>query len=183
MRFDLHNSFHEAIKFEGKPINMNLFRQLVLLKRMPVLLIILSLFSCARIDVYEKNTSIQDQKWNYSQKPEFQFIISDTSVNYQLFVVLRHTDAYPFNNIWLNVGMQAPGDTMRYQRMELTLGNDAQGWEGTGMNDIWEVRKPITPGSVKLAKTGMYHFSLAQIMRQNPLPAILSAGIRVERVP
>jgi hypothetical protein len=50
------------------------------------------------------------------------------------------------------------------------------------MDDIWEVRKPVTKGPVKFGKTGTYTFSLAQVMRENPLPNIMNAGIRVQRV-
>ena len=138
--------------------------------------------SCKRLDVYEKNIAIPNYQWKSDYKPNFQFIISDTSEPYQIYVVLRHTDAYAFNNVWLNVGMQSPGDTLRQQKLEVILGNDAVGWEGTGMNDIWEVRKAITNGPIRLKKTGVYNFSIAQIMRQNPLTEMLSVGVRVERV-
>lgn len=142
----------------------------------------LLLAACNTLDIYEKNTTIPKQEWQYSLKPSFDFTITDTTSLYNIFIVLRHTDAYKYNNIWLNVGSKFPNDTMRYQRIELTLGSDANGWEGTGMNDIWEVRKPITKGPVKLSKTGNYTFTLAQVMREDPLPHVMNAGIRVEKV-
>jgi gliding motility-associated lipoprotein GldH len=98
-----------------------------------------------------------------------------------VFIVLRHTDAYRYNNLWLNVGTQAPGDKTRFNKFELVLGTDATGWQGTGMDDIWEVRKLITNGPVRFNKAGNYRFTLAQIMRENPLPNIMSVGIRVEK--
>lgn len=140
-------------------------------------------FSCKQIDVFEKNSVVPDYKWAYSWKPSFEFDISDTSKNYQVYIVLRHTDAYPYNNIWLNIGTQFPGDSsIKNQRLELGLGSDAQGWEGTGMDDIWEIRKAISPGPIPFNKPGAYTFTVAQIMRVNPLPNILSVGIRVEKV-
>jgi gliding motility-associated lipoprotein GldH len=99
-----------------------------------------------------------------------------------LYIVLRHTDAYRYNNIWLNVGTQSPGDTTRYQKFDLQLGTDATGWEGTGMDDIWEVRKLITNGPVRFNKAGNYKFTIAHIMRENPLPNIMNIGLRVEKV-
>ncbi|MEO5889986.1 MAG: gliding motility lipoprotein GldH [Ferruginibacter sp.] len=140
------------------------------------------LTSCDKIEVFEKNTGIPDHQWQYSLQPAFDFAISDTISQYNLYVVLRHTDAYRYNNIWLNIGSQAPADTMRHQLFELQLGTDATGWEGMGMDDIWEVRKSITKGPFKFNKTGNYKFSIAQVMRENPLPAILSVGVRVEKV-
>jgi len=138
--------------------------------------------SCTKLDVYEKNTTIPQYKWQYSLKPTFEFTIEDTTSLYMIYVALRHTDAYKYNNIWLNIGTQFPGDTTRYQRFELALGNDVSGWEGAGMDDIWEIRKPITRGPVKLSRKGLYKFSVAQIMRENPLEHVVSVGVRVEKV-
>ena len=92
--------------------------------------------SCCQIDVYEKHTVIPRQSWNSKFTATGNFNIADTVSSYYLFIVLRHTDAYNFNNIWLNVGLQAPGDTMYTQKVNLSLGSDANGWEGTGTSDI-----------------------------------------------
>jgi gliding motility-associated lipoprotein GldH len=144
--------------------------------------ICLGLGSCNKVDVFEKNTAIPGHKWAYNFKPVADFTITDTSSLYNLYVVLRHTDAYGYNNIWLNIGSQSPADTMRYQRFDLQLATDARGWEGAGMDDIWEIRKSVTNGPFKFNKTGVYKFSVAQVMRENPLPEIMNVGIRVEKV-
>ena len=137
--------------------------------------------ACERLDVFEKDKAITNNQWPYGLKPSFDFTISDTAALYNVYIVLRHTDAYRYNNIWLNIGTQAPKDTVRYQKFELQLGSDAKGWEGTGMDDIWELRKPVTNGPVKFNRPGNYHFTVAQIMRENPLPNIMSIGVRVEK--
>jgi gliding motility-associated lipoprotein GldH len=140
------------------------------------------LTACTQLDVFEKSKPIPNNQWQYSFQPAFDFLIKDTTARYNVFIVLRHTDAYRYNNIWLNVGTQSPKDSIRYQKFELQLGTDAQGWEGTGMDNIWELRKLITNGPVKFNKAGNYHFAVAQIMRENPLPNIMDVGIRVEKV-
>ena len=127
-------------------------------------------------------TQIPLQSWFYNNKPSFTFTITDTSASYNIYIVLRHTDAYTYNNLWLALSSQAPGDTIRSQNINLELGNDTKGWEGTGMDDIFEIRKNITPGPVPFKKAGNYTFTIAQIMRENPLVHILNVGIRVEKV-
>ena len=136
-------------------------------------------YSCNKLDVFEKDTTIPQYEWSSTFRPSFDFDIIDTTSTYRLYIVLRHTDAYRYNNIWLNIGSKFPGDTMSYQKLELGLGNDATGWEGSGMDDIWEVRKPIAKGAFKIGK---YTFSIAQIMRENPLPNIMSIGMRMEKM-
>ena len=108
------------------------------------------------------------------------FNISDTNSYYNLSLVVRHTDAYVYNNIWLNVGLQSPGDSMYFQKIDFTLGDDAAGWEGAGMNDIWEVRK-LLKAHTRFKKNGEYQFRILQIMRDDPLKNIMSVGLRVEK--
>jgi gliding motility-associated lipoprotein GldH len=164
-------------------VKRTLYRSIVNYPTLILLTVItLCLSACGQTEVFEKNKAIPKYKWQYDLRPTFEFNITDTSTLYNLYVVLRHTDAYGYNNIWLNIGTQSPGDSMRYQRFDLQLGNDATGWEGTGMDDIWEVRKAITRGPTKFNKAGTYKFSVAQIMRENPLDNIISVGIRVERI-
>jgi len=49
------------------------------------------------------------------------------------------------------------------------------------MDDIFDHRIRITKSPQKL-KAGKYTFKLKQIMREDPLPAILNTGIRIEKV-
>ncbi len=134
--------------------------------------------ACTQIELFEKNTLIPNLKWQNNFDATGTFNITDTSSLYNVFIVLRHTDAYQYNNIWLNVALQASGDSVNMQKINLSLGSDAQGWEGIGMNDIWEVRKLIA--RVPLKK-GDYNFSIGQIMRDNPLQHIMSVGLRLKK--
>ena len=142
---------------------------------------LLFFISCRQIDVFEKNTTIPHYKWDNAYKAEGSFIISDTMSAYNIFIVLRHLDAYKYNNIWLNVGLQSPGDTMYFQKINLSLGSDANGWEGTGMNDIWEIRKLINGQPRRFIKKGAYKFSISHVMRDNPLANIMSVGLRIDK--
>lgn len=137
--------------------------------------------SCTQLDTFEKNTSIPKYEWHTGFKVKGSFSITDTTVKYNTYIVLRHTDAYKYNNIWLNIGIQAPGDSMHYQKLDMQLGSDATGWSGNGMNDIWEIRQLLPVTSIKYDKTGSYNFSITQVMRDDPLPAVMSAGIRIEK--
>ncbi len=141
----------------------------------------LLLFSCTQVSVFEKNTTIPHYEWTNNFNATGTFVISDTLAAYNIYIVMRHTDAYKYNNIWLNVGLQSPADSMYFQKLDLTLGNDISGWEGSGMNDIWEVRKLLNGQPRRFRKNGEYKFSIAQIMRDNPLKNVMSIGLRVQK--
>lgn len=147
-----------------------------------VLVFISSITACETIDVFEKNVSIPNHEWSNAFKPEIAFEITDTTSFYNIYVVLRHTDAYRYKNIWMNIYTQVPGDTLLEQRFDLLLATDDKGWLGSGMDDIFEHRVRITSEPQKLSKPGLYKFRLEQIMREEPLKYVMNAGIRVEKV-
>ncbi|MEO5683383.1 MAG: gliding motility lipoprotein GldH [Chitinophagaceae bacterium] len=133
------------------------------------------------IGVFEKDIAFKKQEWQGINKPSFNFTIADTAAAYNIYLVLRHTDAYGFNNIWMKVTRKGP-DTTYTQQVDLRLATNGQGWLGTGMDDIWEHRIPITQGAARFRRSGAYEFTLEQVMRQDPLLHVLNAGIRIEKV-
>ena len=158
---------------------MNRFQKITSLIAIAVYM--LQVTACNSIGVFEKNTAFKKQEWASSNKPSFTFNITDTLAAYNIFLVLRHTDAYGFNNIWMKVSRKGP-DTTYSQQVDLRLATNSQGWLGTGMDDVWEHRIPITEGAARFRRSGDYEFTLEQVMRQDPLLHVLNAGIRVEKV-
>lgn len=140
---------------------------------------LLILVSCDRNRVYEKNITIPKYIWDSKVKPSFTVEIKDTSVLYNLYVNVRHAEIYPYQNIWLLVGTQFPDSTGASKRIEIMLANEEGKWFGEGLGDIWDYRSLIQENAY-FNKPGTYVFSLEQNMRQDPLPGIMSVGIRIE---
>jgi gliding motility-associated lipoprotein GldH len=149
------------------------------------LLVLLTFFlftSCTWTEgVFEKNLDFKDHEWPSSVKPEISFDITDTVSLYNIYIVIRHTDAYHFNNMYVRAIVQEPGEKQgRSGDYDLQLATNAKGWIGTAMDDIYDTRLLIQPGT-KFRKSGTYHITLEQLMREDPLKNVLSAGLRVER--
>jgi gliding motility-associated lipoprotein GldH len=142
----------------------------------------LFMVSCQKMDLFEKTVAIPKQAWSSTFKPEFRFNIKDTTVPYRVFITLRHTDRYNYNNIWVNLLTKSPGDTIRQVQYELPLASK-QGWLGAGMGDIYDHRIAITPQDQDLyfRRSGEYVFTLEQVMREDPLQNVLDIGIRLEK--
>lgn len=150
------------------------------LKNFILLLVVAMMASCNTIDIYERTKLFATQNWKAADKPTFIFEIKDTTSLYNIYIVFRHTDAYNYNNLWLNVTTIPPGDTATVRQLDLRLADNKNGWLGSGMDDIFEHRIKITRGPVTL-KQGKYSFTLQHIMREEPLQHVLNAGIRVEK--
>jgi gliding motility-associated lipoprotein GldH len=131
--------------------------------------------------VFEKSQAFDNQEWPSSVKPEIAFEISDTNALYNIYIVLRHTDAYHFNNMYIRATVKEPGAGQgRTGDYDLQLATNGKGWIGTAMDDIYDARLLIQP-KTRLRKMGTYHISLEQLMREDPLKSVLSVGMRIER--
>jgi gliding motility-associated lipoprotein GldH len=136
-------------------------------------------------DVFEKDVPLPSQQWESSFRPTIRFTIKDqdTAYRYNIYLVLRHTDAYNYNNIWIRGTVKEPGDTaVRSERYNLSLATNKNGWTGSGMDDIFEHRIQIQQ-QTKFKQPGTYSFTLEQIMREDPLKHVLNVGVRIEKVP
>jgi len=156
---------------------MKLLRTAILLVSCAVCLV-----ACTTADLYERTVPLPDHEWKSSYKPEFNFIINDTASLYQVYLVIRHTEKYNYNNIWVNYYIQAPGDTLHKETREFQLATNERGWLGTGMDDIYEHRIKLAPYADKVKRAGNYKFILENIMREDPLKHVLNVGIRIEKL-
>jgi gliding motility-associated lipoprotein GldH len=138
------------------------------------------LSSCTTVDLYEKTVSLPGHEWRSDYKPEFSFTITDTISLYEAFFVVRHTEKYNYNNIWVNLYSQPPGDTLHKAQFELQLATNEKGWLASGMDDIYEHRIRLTPP--RRLKSGTYKLMLENIMREDPLKEVLNVGVRIEKV-
>src|SRR6476661_8897945 len=137
----------------------------------------LQLFSCTQIDLYEKVVPVPAHQWRSPFKPQFTFQIKDTTVPYQLYLLLRHNNKYRYNNIWVNLWAKGPDDTLQKLALELPLASK-EGWLGTGMDDIFEHRIRVgeeagrfsffQPGGngFHFTKRGEYPFMVEQFLRE-----------------
>lgn len=140
------------------------------------------LFSCTSTDLYEKVVPVPKHQWQSRFKPAFTFNVKDTGSPYQLYLIVRHTNSYKYNNVWVNLSAKGPADTARRFTLELPLANK-EGWLGAGMDDVFEHRIAfvLDPQKFSFSRSGAYTFTLEQIMREDPLPAIMNVGLRLER--
>lgn len=135
--------------------------------------------------VFQQQEAIPETRWNSAFKPVFYFDISDSLATYNLFFLIRHTQAYPFSNIWLRFSIKGPQDTVGInQQIEIPLAQENGQWYGRNMNEIWEQRMPIATRkgpNILFPKPGRYKIQLEHLMRTNPLPEVMNIGLRVEK--
>jgi len=157
------------------------------LRRMLALPVLLLMLSCGQSDLFEKTASVPRQAWSSSFKPSFTFDITDTAAGYNVFLVLRHTDQYSFNNIWLKITVKIPGQPEAKTFMtQLVLATNEKGWLATGMDDIYEhladLKNTLVENDISFRRKGRYEFTIEQVMREDPLKHVMNVGLRVETI-
>jgi gliding motility-associated lipoprotein GldH len=147
--------------------------------------ILLSIFfvlsSCETKQLFEQSTIYPNHNWPAKQATKYQFNVTDTAAFYKVFFVIRHHNAYHYKNIWLDIIMKSPNNSITKQVANLNLADDAKGWLGSGMDDIYDQRIQIGTTPFHFTK-GLNEISIQHTMREDPLENILSTGIRVEKI-
>jgi gliding motility-associated lipoprotein GldH len=138
---------------------------------------------CTSSPYYQQEAPVPQNAWNYDFKPTFKFDITDTTSLYNIFFLIRHTEAYRYSNIWIWIYTKRPGDSVfQKSRINIPLAEASGQWLGRGMGEIWEQRLPISLADpLMLKRKGTYEIRLEQNMRVNPLPDVLHVGLRVEK--
>jgi gliding motility-associated lipoprotein GldH len=146
----------------------------------------LTLSACiVKSPYYQKQVGIPGTQWSSKFQPKFSIDIPDTNHNYITYLLIRHTDDYPYSNIWINMKIKAPGEPSfdTTIKIEKQLADASGKWLAKGMGNIREHKIPLSFKEIPpFTKAGNYIIQLEQIMRNDPLPCVLNVGMCVEKV-
>lgn len=154
----------------------------MLIRLFQIIILALIFSACRETGLYEKVHFMKGNAWSANQQPEFVFEVKDTVSKYQVYFLIRHGDAYEFNNIWIKLNSKLPGDSVdRKDRFDISLATQNK-WLGSGMDDIFDHRVLLYREPVKFSKTGQYTISIGHDMRVEPLDHVYNVGLRIEKV-
>ncbi|MGE9311471.1 gliding motility lipoprotein GldH [Niabella sp. CJ426] len=142
-------------------------------------LVISFAFSCKHINVYEKQVDLPRHEWKKNQNAVIRFDIDD-STSHQLYLVVRHTQQYPFNKLLVRLLIQDTAKrTIGSMHINAPLTNSDGTWAGTSMDDIYYSRIRINPPF--FLRPGSYRFVLQHAMKEETVPYILNVGIALNQ--
>jgi gliding motility-associated lipoprotein GldH len=146
--------------------------------------IIVAMFvSCDEQRVYEKNTDFDSRHWLVSEKPSFEFEITDSVESYNLYCNVRNSLDYPFARIFITYYLHdSTGALMEKDMVTQLLFDEKTGepFGESGLGDLYDHRVLLKKGQ-KFPSRGKYSVSFEQYMRKDTLDGVLAVGLRVER--
>jgi len=130
--------------------------------------------------VMEKNEQIQDYKWSYDSSKVFTAEIADTLQHYNLYVNVRHSFQFDWRNVWVKIQTVFPDGKSFERRVNLVLSAPDGHWFGDCLGDNCDMQIAIQQNAI-FPQKGKYTFKISQDMRINPVTAIKSVGMRIEK--
>ncbi len=138
-------------------------------------------FSCNKNVVFSEYKKLPEEGWRISNKLSYDVTIDDNSKYHNVFLTVRHADAYPYSNLFLFLTTTYPDGKISTDTLECILANKKGEWQGDGAGDLWD-NKILLKKNLRFPQNGKYTFTFEQGMRSDPLPMILDFGMVVEKV-
>lgn len=127
-----------------------------------------------------------DGYWGSDEIAEFTLPQLDSLKTYNLFLNIRNTNDYNFNNIFLIVSMDFPHGKSIVDTLEYRMANPDGSWMGRGIGSMKE-NKLWYKENVQFFEEGEYTIRMRQAMRNNgevegvrKLEGITDIGFTVE---
>lgn len=109
--------------------------------------------ACLRdTDSHSEWQTLPAEGWAYGDTIVFNADSADTLHARDIIISLRHTDAYPYANIWLEIAYRS-GDTTIADSVDITIADQFGRWTGSGngasmqLTDTIQTRFAVSPGS------------------------------------
>lgn len=131
------------------------------------------LTSCSKGVVYSRFYPIESAEWSIDSIAHFDFCIDDAAAAYQMLIYVRHTERYPYQNMWLFVGDTVPTDTV-----EFYLADDRGQWLGDSHHGFIEM-PVLLEEQYHFPDTGMYHLFIQHGMRDSVLRGVADVGLEI----
>ena len=153
-----------------------------------ILLVPFVFVSCDSNSVFDTYKSVPNQ-WHKDSIVSFKVNPSDSINAYNLFVTLRNTNDYKFNNLFLIVGMNFPNGKVIKDTLEYKMAKPNGELLGSGFSDVKE-NKLWYKEQVVFEESGEYTVYIQHAMRENgkvngviDLEGITDIGFRIESIP
>ena len=150
-----------------------------------LVLVVILFFSCDKKRVFDEYKSV-GSAWHKDSIVTFNLHELDSTKRYNLFVTLRDNNNYPFNNLFLIVGLEMPNGFTKVDTLEYEMANPDGSLMGDGFSDIKE-NKLFYKEKVRFR--GKYKVNIKQAVRENgkvpgvtTLDGITEVGFRIEKI-
>lgn len=152
-------------------------RQIIVLLLIPFILIPLS---CNKNDKQCQFVSFANQAWNRFEKQNFGFPVINTSASFDIKLILRHNDDYPFDNLYINVVMEMPGGEERIMEKDFRIRDALGNFLSDDRNGYREVSFYLYK-ELYFSEKGLCSVEIENLIPKIEIPGILKLGVCLQK--
>lgn len=148
---------------------------------------ILSLASCDKLFVYDEYKQVPTT-WSSKQPFVFEYEVTDTINPYNHFINLRVNNEFPFNNLFLIVETEFPGNKISIDTVQYLMAAPDGKILGNGISDVKESKLWFRE-NVPFSERGLHKFKISHAVRElgkvdgvKELKGVTEVGYRIEKI-
>ncbi len=118
--------------------------------------------------------AVKGEVWKYREPVKIGLDIPHAG-NYQMRLTLRHSEDYPYANIWIKATSPCMADTLM---SELKLAESSGRWNGRGLGHLLDYKEP-RPHLVTFKQAGPCTLTIGHTMRTDDLEGVVLVGVEL----
>jgi len=157
-------------------------------KYIVILLLSAILSSCDSNTIWSESKSISGGFWSKDVVLKFDMPQVDSLASYNVFLTVRNTNDYKYNNLYVIVEMEYPFGKKVTDTIEYRMANPDGTWLGSGTGSVKENKLWFKEG-FQFKEAGNYNISITHAMRNNGeadgvsnLEGITDVGFSIEAI-
>lgn len=141
-----------------------------------IICLLFSLAACDNQTIYHTYQNLSIEGWKKTDTLKYQLPAQLAGKQYDLEVGLRHTENYPYQDIWMEILYPLSPDR-HPDTLHITLADKQVNWKGNGTSsNLYQYTSPHHPVTFSPSDSMV---QIIHIMRDEPLKGISDVGIRL----
>lgn len=139
----------------------------------------LLLAACGPDYSYRETHSLPPAGWAFADSLHYRFSIEDSAQVYNLHLIVEHSEALPFQNIYVRLTTAFPGGEQRTEVISLQIAENTGAWLGDCSGDGCTLDIPLQQGAY-FSQAGDYQLTLTQYTRRDTLAGVEAITFALE---
>jgi gliding motility-associated lipoprotein GldH len=136
--------------------------------------------ACSNDTVYDAYIEVPNNKWHYMQQATFNFSVTDTLAWYDMFINVRNTGDYPYQNLYIFTTLKGPNHLAVRDTFNCILADKKGNWLGSGIGKTRDLQI-LYQKQIRFLQSGNYTFVIEQAMRDTILSGISDIGFTLKK--
>jgi gliding motility-associated lipoprotein GldH len=141
----------------------------------------LAALACQEGPLVQSVTSFSEDQWYQDSVIHVDVNVTDTQAVYRVSFQIRHSNAYPYSNLYLFREIRSAHQTEYQDTVDIRLANEAGAWNGSGVGALKTLELPYRQAGLRFPKPGTYRFRFQHGMRDEPLVGIRDFALTIEK--